>query len=318
MQPRSAASDLAHATRVTSPSGRPLQTTSELPLTEPERPRLLALAVHWDDCSVALGNGESMATELWSEQPERASGPAATAAAAAAGGSPVASRDALLLLDRLLAKAGVSLSDVDGLCFARGPGAFTSLRVAAGLVQGLSLATSIPVAGICSLAALIAHEPGWRGGEDRRAWLQLAALDARMGECYFGVHLCHGGSHPAVVLAPAVGSPARAIAAFEAALAQHSGTRPVLAGNGFRLLPELAGWAERTGHDPELAGARVPTAAAVLAVAASAGAPAPGPARSALPVYVRDKIALDVGEQLANATARALSEPKAGAARTAT
>jgi hypothetical protein len=62
----------------------------------------------------------------------------------------------------------------------------------------------------------------------------------------------------------------------------------------------------------------VPTAAAVLAVAASAGAPAPGPARSALPVYVRDKIALDVGEQLANAAARALSDPKAGAARTAT
>jgi tRNA threonylcarbamoyladenosine biosynthesis protein TsaB len=318
MQPRSAASDLQPARCATSTSESLLPTPGAASLARSARPRLLALAVHWDDCSVALGNGESIVSELWSGQPERASARAGAADAAAAGGSPIASRDALLLLDRLLAKSGASLSDIDRLCFARGPGAFTSLRVAAGLVQGLSLATSIPVTGICSLAALIAHEPGWRGGDGQGAWLQLAALDARMGECYFGVHLCLGGSHPTVVLAPAVGSPARAVAAFESALVHHPGTRPVLAGNGFRLLPELAGWAERTGHDPERAGARVPTAAAVLAVAASAGAPAPGPARSALPVYVRDKIALDVGEQLANATARALSEPKAGAARTAT
>ncbi len=264
---------------------------------------MAALAVHWDDCSVAIGNRDAILGESWSLQPERAA--ALPAAAGAATGSPVASRDALLLLDRLLARSGVGLAEVKQLCFARGPGAFTSLRVAAGLVQGLSLATSIPVAGICSLAALIAHEPDWRSGDGSRSWLQLAALDARMGECYFAVHLCRGGAHPATVLEPAVASPARAIAAFEAALAGHPGVAPVLAGSAFRLLPELAGWAARTGNDPAQAGARAPTAEAVLAVAASEGAPTPGPARSALPVYVRDKIALDVTEQQASAAARA-------------
>ena len=267
-------------------------------------PLMAALAVHWDDCSVAIGNRDAILGETWSRQPERAAA-SAPPAAGAGGGSPVASRDALLLLDRLLARSGIALADVRQLCFARGPGAFTSLRVAAGLVQGLSLATAIPVAGICSLAALIAHEPAWRHGDGSRSWLQLAALDARMGECYFAVHLCRGGRHPETVLEPAVGSAARAIAAFEATLARHPEVEPVLAGNAFRLLPELAGWALRTGNDPQQAGARAPTAEAVLAVAMSQGAPAPGPARTALPVYVRDKIALDVSEQQASAAARA-------------
>ena len=57
----------------------------------------------------------------------------------------------------------------------------------------------------------------------------------------------------------------------------------------------------------QAASQRAPTAAAVLAVAASDGAPLPGPAHAALPVYVRDKIALDVTEQRASAAARALA-----------
>ena len=93
----------------------------------------------------------------------------------------------------------------------------------------------------------------------------------------------------------------------------HPGDKVVLAGNGFRLLPELGGWATRNGHDPQAASQRAPTAAAVLAVAASDGAPLPGPAHAALPVYVRDKIALDVTEQRASAAARAIARSPAGA-----
>src|SRR5687768_3515997 len=125
-------------------------------------PLLLALAVHWDDCTVALGTREGARMEVWSRQPERTSSASTGANTGASGGvgqtGPLASRDALLLLDRLLVQTGTSLSAVDRLCFARGPGAFTSLRVAAGLIQGLSLATSIPAVGICSLAAMAAEE----------------------------------------------------------------------------------------------------------------------------------------------------------------
>src|SRR5690606_29008571 len=147
------------------------------------------------------------------------------------------------------------------------------------------------------------------------SWLQLSAVDARMGECYFAVHRCRGGEHPTPVLGPEVGSAALAIAKFEQALVEQKGCDVVVAGNAFRLLPTLAGWARQAGHDPEAAGARAATAAAVLSVAASAGAPAPGAAHTALPVYVRDKIALDVGEQRASAAARAQAAAESSMAR---
>jgi len=272
----------------------------------PDLPMLLALSVQWDDCSVALGTRERVTSEVWSGQPERDGGKTGVHAGA------FASRDALALLDRLLLRTDTALSTVDQLCFARGPGAFTSLRVAAGLIQGLSLATSIPVAGICSLAAMAAQDPGWSStGPEEAPWLQLSAVDARMGECYFGLHECRAGHHPEPITAPAVGPPAEAVAVFELTLEQrrsHRGKiRIVPAGNGFSLLPELGAWAERHGFEPREAARYSATAEAVLAVAASIGAPAAGPARTALPVYIRDKIALDVDEQRAGAAARALA-----------
>jgi tRNA threonylcarbamoyladenosine biosynthesis protein TsaB len=274
-----------------------------------QAPLLLALSVHWDDCSVALGTAERWVEETWSLQPERMPTQLPIGAAAA----PLASRDALLLLDRLLIRTGTTLGSVDRLCFARGPGAFTSLRVAAGLIQGLSLATSIPVVGICSLAAMAALEPAWQGGAgaEPTSWLQLSAIDARMGECYFGLHECRSGHHPVPLFAAAVGKPADAIAVFDEVLAQRASHEAkmalALAGNAFTLLPQLADWASRNGFDPRLAGTRLPSAAAVLAVAASIGAPQAGPAATALPVYVRDKIAFDLSEQRANAAARTLA-----------
>jgi tRNA threonylcarbamoyladenosine biosynthesis protein TsaB len=282
-------------------------------------PLLLALSVQWDDCSVALGNQDAFQQEIWSQQLERHAPVAAEAAGAinaSAGRSaaPLASRDALLLLDRLLVRTATPLSAIDRLCFARGPGAFTSLRVAAGLVQGLSLATSIPVVGVCSLGAMAASETAWREtvGSTPGRWLQLAAVDARMGEVYFGLHECRGGHYPVALAGPSVGRPAEAIELFDAVLAQHAaegaGIEVTLAGNGFRLLPELAAWTSARGLDAEAVASRTATAADVLAVAASRGAPQAGAAATALPVYVRDKIALDVDEQRAGAAARALAD----------
>jgi hypothetical protein len=132
-----------------------------------------------------------------------------------------------------------------------------------------------------------------------------------MGECYFGIHECRAGQHPIALIGPLVGSPADAVAVFNEALtqraSQQAATRLAPAGNAFTLLPELSAWSIEHGFDPHEAAARSPTAAAVLAVAASTGAPAAGPARAAVPVYIRDKIALDVSEQRAGAAARKLA-----------
>jgi tRNA threonylcarbamoyladenosine biosynthesis protein TsaB len=88
----------------------------------------------------------------------------------------------LPMIDQLLSEAGLRVHDLNGLAFGRGPGAFTGLRVAAGVIQGLALGTGLPVAPVSTLAALaqqayhITRHPNI-----------LAALDARMGEVYWGV-----------------------------------------------------------------------------------------------------------------------------------
>src|SRR5690606_5421283 len=127
MEPRFAAPERHPADAASSPASHVASSVSAAPRGTVDnavaagaaRPLLLALAVHWDDCSVALGNRDCLSSETWSQQPERAAAAGKSSAAGAIGGSPVASRDALLLLDRLLARAGTSLSAVDRLCFAR-------------------------------------------------------------------------------------------------------------------------------------------------------------------------------------------------------
>jgi tRNA threonylcarbamoyladenosine biosynthesis protein TsaB len=267
-------------------------------------PLVLALSIHGDDCSVAIGSARGSTAEFWSRQPERQHGGARNPAQAQ---GPLASRDALLLLDRLLIHTAIPLDEVERLAFAQGPGAFTSLRVAAGLVQGLGLGLDLPVAGIDSFAAMAAQAPGWHapGAE----WLQLGAIDARMGECYYAVHRCRAGSYPETFAGPLVGSGAQAIALFEHALGE--GEAIVAAGNAFTVVPALLEWAAAAGLDPEAAGRRAPTADAVLALATSSGAPPGGPPESALPVYVRDKVALDVDEQRQRSLARTVAAVEA-------
>ena len=91
----------------------------------------------------------------------------------------------LPLADAVLKEAGVELEAVSAIAFGAGPGAFTGLRVACGVAQGLAWALDKPVVCVSNLAATASAARN-RGIYGR----VLVALDARMGECYVGVYDC--------------------------------------------------------------------------------------------------------------------------------
>ncbi len=86
----------------------------------------------------------------------------------------------LVLIDDVLAEAGVALNDLDAIAFGRGPGSFTGLRISAGVAQGLAFGADLPVLPVSSLAALALGAPAPK---------VLAAIDARMQQVYWGAYV---------------------------------------------------------------------------------------------------------------------------------
>jgi tRNA threonylcarbamoyladenosine biosynthesis protein TsaB len=191
----------------------------------------------------------------------------------------------LPMVDSLLDEAGVRLQDLDTLALGRGPGSFTGLRIAAGIVQGLALGADLPVVTVSSLAAM-AH--GYVGPSDIST--VCTALDARMGEVYWGIYqkdsggLVHPVGHEAVIAAEKVSVP----------LAPD--VRCAGVGSGWyryrELLTDCLG--SRIRHvDAD----RYPSAASVAILGCNGYLNGEGCApEDALPVYLRDKVARKKGE----------------------
>ncbi len=189
---------------------------------------------------------------------------------------------ALPWAEALLAEAGVARRQLDAIAVGRGPGAFTGVRLAIALAQGIALGLDRPVLPVSTLAALAMRAPEGR---------VLAAIDARMGEVYAGAFL-RAGDGVSALGAESVRAPG------QVALADgNDGWHGV--GTGFAA----ADGALARALAPQLAtvdAQALPRAADVarLGAAAFARGEAIAPARLE-PAYLRDNVALTLEQQQA-------------------
>lgn len=100
---------------------------------------------------------------------------------------PSASQYLLPWITDLLKQEGITLRDLDAIAVGIGPGAFTGVRLAVAVVQGLALATDLPVAPVASLDAIAASAIDHRLLQtmDTIKHQFTVAIDARMGEVYW-------------------------------------------------------------------------------------------------------------------------------------
>lgn len=193
----------------------------------------------------------------------------------------------LPMIDALLAEAGIGKREIDGIAVGRGPGAFTGVRLAISVAQGLALGLDRPVVPVSSLAALAYEAPV----DDAAGAAILAVIDARMGEVYAGAFARDADGDLAPLSEETVGPASQ--------LVVPPGGRWRVVGSGWSAYADaLSG---RLPAAPVFAdGARNPQARAIARLAArqfsSGRAVAP---ENALPVYLRDKVALTLTEQRA-------------------
>jgi tRNA threonylcarbamoyladenosine biosynthesis protein TsaB len=89
----------------------------------------------------------------------------------------------LPMIEDLLRQAGIELDDVDYLAYGQGPGSFTGVRIATGVMQGLAMGAELPVIGISTLATLAQQAITEFGAVE-----VVAAIDARMQEVYIACY----------------------------------------------------------------------------------------------------------------------------------
>ncbi len=186
----------------------------------------------------------------------------------------------LPLVQELLTEAGLALEAMDVFAFGSGPGSFTGLRLACGVTQGLAFGVDAPVIGVCSLEALALDA----GGE-----FVYACVDARMSEVYCAAYRVVNGD-VSTVIAPMVVAPEQAPLPTGAAWRG--------CGNGFTAY--VAALHGRLINVTEIDASAVPRASAVARLAALRYARGEAvDAALALPLYVRDKVALTTAERMA-------------------
>jgi tRNA threonylcarbamoyladenosine biosynthesis protein TsaB len=194
---------------------------------------------------------------------------------------------ALPWADALLAESGVGRAQIDAIAVGRGPGAFTGVRLAIAIAQGIALALDRPIVPVSTLAALALL--AGRDADDGAPL--LAAIDARMDEIYTGVFVREGEGLRALG-AEWLGAPA----AFELpdGPARWRGAGTGFAALGGALTASLASRFDAIDAQALPHAADIARLAAPVFLRGEAVAP-----EAAEPAYLRNRVALTLTEQTA-------------------
>jgi tRNA threonylcarbamoyladenosine biosynthesis protein TsaB len=242
--------------------------------------RWLAFDTSTDVLSLAVGRGDQVWTQTLPGGAQASSGliPAVLA---------------------MLAEADMPLVSLDAIVFGRGPGSFTGLRTACAVAQGLAFGADLPLLPVDTLLA-VAEEARWLQVQAGRLAFDapltvLALLDARMDEVYSAAY--HWlpaqdagrwqAAEPLQVSTPEnIPNPDL--------LALSEGSTVLWAGNAFAAYGERLLSDQRTVSRCEA----LPTATALLRLAPALWAQGLAvPADQAMPLYIRDKVALTTAER---------------------
>lgn len=219
--------------------------------------KLLALDTATESCSVALRIGDEV---LVRRHP----------------GARQQTAVVLPLVQALLAEAGITLVQLDAIACTHGPGAFTGVRVAVSVTQGLAFGAGLPAIGISTLAALAQQAVRVAGAQS-----VLPALDARMGELYAGTYAVGAEGLVESLQADRLCRPEDFAGVLPA------GRAWVAIGSGWSAYPP-----EQLGVQPVTLLAGEPEAEDVLALAVRAWHRGEAqPAEQLQPVYLRDTVA---------------------------
>jgi tRNA threonylcarbamoyladenosine biosynthesis protein TsaB len=204
-----------------------------------------------------------------------------TVAARTSHGVQTHSDTVLPLIHALLGEAGVRLDQCDAIAFGEGPGSFTGVRTACGIVQGLAFGADVPVVPVVTLLAMA---QGCRHKHGDVAVDVVPVIDARMGEVYWAQYRFEAGAWQEIV-APVL-STADAVSPIGQA---------VVCGNGVSAYPaafEGRDWVKMTDvevmpHAADIAGLAIGRVQAGDVL----------PAEAAQPLYLRNKVALTTAER---------------------
>lgn len=218
--------------------------------------RILALDTATEICSVALRiGGECISREVLTQRSH--------------------AELVLPMVDELLREASLTLRELDCIAYGRGPGAFTGVRVAIGVVQGLAFGARRPTVGISNLAA-VAHQVMQPNA------VVLVCMDARMSEVYTASYTAQPDGAMLLQSQEKVLAPAD----VQDSADEHR-RATILAGTGFRAYPELRSrFPTLPVHDAVLPHARDIAALAQIEMQAGRSASA----LQVQPTYLRDKV----------------------------